>query len=51
MLVTWSDVTLCTCPNDFAADGTPLVLHSVQTLLISVDLSKRYKGRELCPLN
>jgi len=22
MLVTWSDVTLCTCPNDFAADGT-----------------------------
>jgi len=34
-----------------AADGTTLVLHSVQTLLIWANLSDRYKGRKLIAAN
>jgi len=34
-----------------AVDGTTRVLHSVQTLLIWANLSKRYKGRKSRPLN
>jgi len=34
-----------------AADGTTLVLHSVQTLLIWANLNERYRGRKLITAN